>query len=505
MIAGPQNIFSYFSENSRLVGDPWLVVGKGPSFAHRGEYDLTRYRILSLNDTVREGFLVNIAHFIDFDAFERCAEYLLTNSSALVVLPWFPHFKNRVGSICLRDLVKNNSVLSAINSLNRLFWYDLSTSCVRRGLYPVVSAKFFSSEAAIEMLAIAGVRVVRTLGIDGGKHYSREFSDLENISLLSNKQISFDGQFEAFPRIMRKYSVDIAPLGVNAPIKVFVGAGSGETLPFRVLSYSLRKFASVRVEVVNLAESGIPLPVPRNIDNRARTPFSFQRFLIPQICGYAGRAIYLDADMLVFKDISVLWRRSFGYAPVMCVEQIRRRAALQYSVLVMDCARLDWDIKKIIDKLDSGDISYSDLMFRFALSSVEASIEPTWNSLDFYKDGESALLHFTDMAIQPWVSRWNPHGYLWVRALRSAVDEGEISRDMVEEEISRGHVRPSLAYLIDRGLDNAVRLPRHVRDAEAKFVPPCRALAVGEKPSVVGRARKVWLAANYLWRTVVTQ
>ncbi|MBM4264570.1 MAG: hypothetical protein FJ145_24490 [Deltaproteobacteria bacterium] len=51
----------------------------------------------------------------------------------------------------------------------------------------------------------------------------------------------------------------------------------------------------------------IPVPLPKDRENQPRTGFSFSRFLIPSLCQYRGKAIYLDADMLVFDDIAKLW------------------------------------------------------------------------------------------------------------------------------------------------------------------------------------------------------
>ena len=57
-----------------------------------------------------------------------------------------------------------------------------------------------------------------------------------------------------------------------------------------------------------LHEATIPIPTPATPANRPRTPFSFQRFLIPELCGFKGRGIYVDSDMQVFEDIRGLWK-----------------------------------------------------------------------------------------------------------------------------------------------------------------------------------------------------
>ena len=38
------------------------------------------------------------------------------------------------------------------------------------------------------------------------------------------------------------------------------------------------------------------------------TEFSFSRFLVPYLCGYEGKAIFMDSDMLCRTDIAELWK-----------------------------------------------------------------------------------------------------------------------------------------------------------------------------------------------------
>ncbi|MGI8622166.1 MAG: hypothetical protein ACR2NB_01460, partial [Solirubrobacteraceae bacterium] len=52
------------------LGDrPWLLLGKGPTFARRGELDLSGYVTMSLNHAVLEQ-QVDVAHMLDWDVVE---------------------------------------------------------------------------------------------------------------------------------------------------------------------------------------------------------------------------------------------------------------------------------------------------------------------------------------------------------------------------------------------------------------------------------------------------
>lgn len=495
MQLAPNHFFDYFAEHSLALEQPWLILGKGPSFSARGRYDLGKYKVLSLNDSVREYENVDIAHFVDFDAYLRCSSDLLQRRGTRVVLPWFPHFDHRAGACDLLTLAARHTQLATIAAEGRLYWYDLSSSPVRHGTHPVISAMHFSSEAALDLLASAGVRQVRSLGVDGGKTYSAEFSDLSSVSLLANGHKSFRRQFESFAKVIARTGVDYAPLDMEAPIRIFVASSESEALPVKVLEYSIRQHASSTVVVTSLCDAGISIPRPFAPENQARTPFSFQRFLIPQVCGFAGRAIYLDSDMLVFKDIVDLWRRPFGNANVLSAYSASASGRKpQYSVMLLDCGRLAWNVRDIVMMLDAGVLSYEQLMYEFSLAESRAVIEPEWNALETYKEGKTALLHFTDMNTQPWVSHLNPLGYLWVRTLRQAVHEEAISRSFVETEVRNGHVRPSLLYQLDHGIDDSLLLPRATIAADGQFSPPYRSIRAHRASP--WKNRLLWLRAS---------
>jgi hypothetical protein len=76
------------------------------------------------------------------------------------------------------------------------------------------------------------------------------------------------------------------------------------------------------------------------------------------------------------------------------------------------------------------------------------------------------------MPTQPWISRENALGHLWVRDLIRAVDDGFISREDVENHVRQEFVRPSLVYQLDHRVEQAGRLPADARKLDSDFVPP---------------------------------
>jgi hypothetical protein len=248
--------------------------------------------VMTLNHAIREQ-PARVAHIIDVDVLETCAGAF--ESAERVVLPWVPHCANKPGDKDLSQLVNEPGVIRELHREGKLLWYNLSTASRAKPNSPVVPVHYFSAEAALGLLAAANVKAVRSLGIDGGKSYSNEFQDLTDKTLLANGRSSFDKQFEAIAQILLRTKLDYAPLDVEGPIRVFVATEDAQMLPTRVLEYSIKKHTSMSVELVPMHESGIRIPTPRDQVNRPRTPFSFQRYLVPQLAGFQGHAIYLDS------------------------------------------------------------------------------------------------------------------------------------------------------------------------------------------------------------------
>jgi hypothetical protein len=237
----------------------------------------------------------------------------------------------------------------------------------------------------------------------------------------------------------------------------------------------------VKVERLHLAPVSIPLP--RDPQNQPRTPFSFQRFLIPELCGFEGRAIYIDSDMQVFTDIRELWTLDLSEQDILTVaNRHRTNRNPQFSVMLLNCKTLDWKISDIVDKMDRGEFSYEDLVYKMKLAPrISAAIHPRWNSLEHYTADETALIHFTDMNTQPWVSRRNRHGKIWCEGLMKCVDLGIVPFSMLEEHCQRQWIRPSLVYQMRHRVLDPRELPSEARELDRAFEAPFEAILAQER------------------------
>ncbi len=246
--------------------------------------------------------------------------------------------------------------------------------------------------------------------------------------------------------------------GADQPLRIFVGSEPSQVVAHRVLEFTIRRHASIPVEVTPMID--LPLPEPSDPANRARVGFTFSRFLIPELCGFQGRAVYIDADMLVFGDVAELAALPMDGAKVLCTyqrelpEAWREKAGFRpgrnVAVLVLDCGALDWDATKIVAGLDEGRYTYEELVYDLRLVEAEAvhdTIPPEWNHLERF-DPTTRLLHYTVVRTQPWKVDKNPLGHLWMTAFAEAMEAGAVPPAEVEDGIAKGWLKPSLASLL---------------------------------------------------------
>lgn len=278
-------------------------------------------------------------------------------------------------------------------------------------------------------------------------------------------------------------------MSTSEPIRVYVGADRSQQLAIAVLEYSIKRHTTAEVQVVPMVD--LPVPRPKDPRNGQRTGFSFSRFCIPKLAGYRGKAIYMDADMMVFRDIRELWELPFDGAKVVIQREVKHEQSTiakagapatrrkQCAVMLLDCANLDWDVARIVADMDAGRYGYEELMYELCIlreDDIRYGVPFEWNSLEHW-DPETRLIHYTDVNTQPWTHAGNPNGQLWFDEVRRMLADGALQWQTLRHEIDIGYFRPSLA----RDVRWRHRLPRALRplwdrvnalaDKAARYVP----------------------------------
>ncbi len=470
--------FSEFLKDKALFNEHFMILGKGPSIS---KVDTLNYKgmTISLNHVVRD-HKVDISHIIDLDVVEDLGGLIETNADYLL-MPLYPHIDSKPTNKGLLDIIPEMPVLKRLYDEDRLLWYNLSTKRFVRNSYPIYPAGFFSGDSVIGMLASAGISNVTMAGVDGGGQYSEGYSDLNQKTLFKNGRKSFDIQFSNIRQYIMKNDLNFNHINDEHPIKVYIASTEAQMLATKVLEYSIRARTKSQVEVVALHTLGIDYADPECIENRQRTPFSFQRFLIPEICDFQGKAIYLDSDMQVFDDIKKLWTLPMGDKSLLAVKSKKGEGRKpHFSVMLIDCYRNKWSINSIVNSLNNGDFSYSELMDGMVVSdSISAEIPSIWNSLELYEKNKTKLIHYTDMKTQPWVSTKNPYESIWVEELINAVADGFISLSYLREHMEKGWIRPSLLDQVQLKVPCSKDLPRDIKSKDRGYKPPYEELICG--------------------------
>ena len=154
-----------------------------------------------------------------------------------------------------------------------------------------------------------------------------------------------------------------------------------------------------------------------------RTGFTNYRFAIPELAGRHGRAIYNDVDQIYLADPGLLFDLDMGPHGYLAI------SPEDTSVMLIDCARMApvWNLGEArrTDK---------DTLTRRAASTPErwGAFAPGWNARDQeYVAGQSGVLHYTTLHLQPWQPfpaqySYHPHplAELWLELERAADAEG---------------------------------------------------------------------------------
>jgi hypothetical protein len=247
----------------------------------------------------------------------------------------------------------------------------------------------------------------------------------------------------------------------SGAVKVFIGSGEQSLLERKVLIHSLRKHTRRDLDICvfngthNALEKGdavpVPAPLPLHLKYRNLTEFSLYRYLIPELCSFQGRAIYLDSDMICLTDIGQLFD-----SPLDGYDFLAKREAYDegnekmwgLSVMLIDCARCRFDLERIFADIDQALYTYREFSqlgtnFLDRYPYWVGELDPDWNVFDRY-DSKTRLIHYTNLFTQPWKYHDHPFGELWFSYLRDAQNAGRVTAQDVELTILRGYARPDL-------------------------------------------------------------
>jgi hypothetical protein len=193
-------------------------------------------------------------------------------------------------------------------------------------------------------------------------------------------------------------------------VRVFVGCAANheDAESQAVLEWSLRKHSSMDIEIVWMMLSKNPDSFwfsdgKQGWQTRTwATPFSCFRWAVPAYCGFEGRAIYMDSDVIVQADIADLWNQKLEKGKGVLA---KGGGSWRFCVSLWDCEKMKPEMLPI-NILRSDPISHRVMMDRMRFSSSVQQFEGAWNCLDgetFINlfDPDLKAIHYTVMSQQP--------------------------------------------------------------------------------------------------------
>jgi hypothetical protein len=205
--------------------------------------------------------------------------------------------------------------------------------------------------------------------------------------------------------------------------RIFIGYDTRQAVASDVLAHSLRKHASIPLDIRFLKKHELGFD---RIDPLASTEFTYTRFLVPSLCGFRGKALFMDCDMLAFSDVKEVFDLDMSECAVrvvkqnhMPVEQFKMDGRIQSryprknwsSFMLMECSRLTCWTREAVQKMPSAWLH----RFEAIPDRLIGEIGPEWNVLDIPK-ADTKLLHLTSGG--PWFEDYKncPGSGAWYRA-----------------------------------------------------------------------------------------
>ena len=162
-----------------------------------------------------------------------------------------------------------------------------------------------------------------------------------------------------------------------------MGLDSRQPLAYFVAQSSMIRRASRPLMITPLMIHQLP------ITRMGLTEFTYTRYLVPWLCNYEGRAVFVDPDIILNGDICELYDTEF-YGALACPKvQNPRRNFERPAVMVFNCEQC-----KILtpEWIESKENHPNSLQWADSIHPIQ----PDWNHLVGYDDPAPArLVHFT--------------------------------------------------------------------------------------------------------------
>lgn len=189
-------------------------------------------------------------------------------------------------------------------------------------------------------------------------------------------------------------------------LKIFVGVDKRQILAYTVARSSIERHASARVAVEPLFYEWMP------VKRRGLTDFTYTRYAVPHLCGFKGRALFVDGDIVVRGDVHELASLT---DPLAQVSVSKNKLRFEWpSVMFFNCGACLKLTPEYIETNSCND---------FAWAKNVGDLPPEWNHLVGYDEPNpnAKLIHYT-RGIPCWkITQDCEHSATWLDEFKHAV------------------------------------------------------------------------------------
>lgn len=214
-------------------------------------------------------------------------------------------------------------------------------------------------------------------------------------------------------------------------MKVFIGYDPRESIAAYTLMQSIIEHAKAPVSFTLLKADNLPM-ITREPDPRSSNAFTYSRFLVPYLCGYQGKALYMDCDMLCRFQIHEILDIAEGNHDVWCVqhdytpkpgkkylgnEQYNYPRKNWSSLMLFDCARCK---KLTVNKVNQASPAW---LHRMSWAKSVGELPIDYNHLvdEYPPNSQAKIVHYTRGG--PWFNDFYGVEFTdeWVQAMLKTV------------------------------------------------------------------------------------
>lgn len=187
------------------------------------------------------------------------------------------------------------------------------------------------------------------------------------------------------------------------PIRIFVGCAPDglDAESLAVLDYSLHRHTTRPLDIRWMHHGEGPAFWNGWPTAARATPFSALRWTIPQACGFEGRAIYCDSDMVCLADIADLWDQPMDGKAILLRSTTGK---LRTCVMLFDCAAAKPVLPTVAAMKRMPDAHRTIVEGLRERREALGVFEGNWNCIDLKGATELAsvkMLHYSRIPEQP--------------------------------------------------------------------------------------------------------